>query len=239
MKVGVLVPYTNTNLEKDLFSLTLPNVSFHFTRIGGYDLEEIPDHDQMKKMGDSDLNESLNLISAIKPDIILYGCTSATLTRGLKYNYYLENLISTKTNSKVVTASSALINAINDLKIKKIGFASPYEKKINDNAISFFSDAGIKTISCSNISSKIKSLEQGLLKSSEIIELVLQANSNNADAIILSCTDLKTLEIIEQLEKKLNKPVISSNQAMIYSLIKILNIRPHNNFPGKLFKLFN
>ena len=46
-RIGVLVPFTNTNLEPDMALLRPPGVSMHFARLGGYDLDAIPDAGQM------------------------------------------------------------------------------------------------------------------------------------------------------------------------------------------------
>jgi len=80
MKIGVLVPFTNTTLEKELIRMCPSNASLHFTRMGGYSLEDIPGDDQMFAMGEADISEPLRLITAVSPDVILYGCTSATLS---------------------------------------------------------------------------------------------------------------------------------------------------------------
>ncbi len=62
-RIGVLVPFTNTNLEPD-FALMCPDgVSLHFARLGGYDEEEIPGAEQMQGLGAADLDEPLRLLA--------------------------------------------------------------------------------------------------------------------------------------------------------------------------------
>ena len=85
-RIGVLVPFTNTNLEPDAMLLRPDGVSLHFARLGGYDQDEIPDADQMHGLGASDLEEPLHLLQGVRPDVILYGCTSATLTHGVAFD---------------------------------------------------------------------------------------------------------------------------------------------------------
>ena len=62
-RFGILVPFTNTNLEPDMALLRADGVSMHFARMGGYDQDELPDAEQMHGLGAADLAEPLRLIS--------------------------------------------------------------------------------------------------------------------------------------------------------------------------------
>ena len=59
---------------------------------------------------------------------------------------------------------------------------------------------------------------------------------DNADALFVSCTALPVLNIIDKLEKKLNIPVLSSNQALIWDSLE--SIGKNNDVLG-FGKLFN
>ena len=101
-RIGVLVPFTNTNLEPDLIMLCPEGVSLHFTRLGGYSRDGIPDEREMVNLGASELEETLHLIAGVRPDVIMYGCTSATLTHGPQFDADLGERIkeqTTRTNS--------------------------------------------------------------------------------------------------------------------------------------------
>ena len=70
-KIGVLVPFTNCNLEPDLVLLRPPGATFHFERLGGYDADEIPGSDQMAGLGASDLSETLRLATSSTPIMVI------------------------------------------------------------------------------------------------------------------------------------------------------------------------
>ena len=67
LKIGVLVPYTNTNLEPDMMRLAPSGTTMHFARLGDYDIDEVPDSDQMAGLGAADISETLRLISGARP----------------------------------------------------------------------------------------------------------------------------------------------------------------------------
>ncbi len=228
-RVGVLVPFTNTNLEPDMHLLAPRDMALHFTRIGGYDEDEIPDEDQMAGLGEADLDAPLDLLLGVKPDVILYGCTSATLSHGPGFDRDLAAQIKAQSGAQTVTAASAVVAALTALRAKRIGFASPYVPSLNDRAISFLADEGFETVSRADVEGRLGNLGQGALTPDAVFELALRADSPQAEVIVLSCTDMRSVEIIDRLEEAIGKPVVTSNQAMMFQTLLALgepSVRP-------------
>ena len=221
-RVGVLVPFTNTNLEADMLLLRPAGMSFHFARLGGYDADEIPDSRQMAGLGAASLDEPLRLLCGVRPDIVMYGCTSATLTHGADFDRDLARRINRMSGAKTVTAAGSLVHAARVLGVSRIGFASPYVAQINDEAIGFLSSCGIETVSRFDYPVALGNYGQGELEPDQVFELGVKADAPEAEAVILSCTDMRSVEVIDRLEKTLGKPVISSNQAMLFAVLQLL-----------------
>ncbi len=236
-RFGVLVPFTNTNLEPDMVLLRPEGVSLHFARLGGYDEDEIPDAEQMRGLGASDLDEPLKLLQGVRPDVIIYGCTSATLTHGVCFDTNLAKRIKMQSGAHTVTAAGALVHVLKSLGAKRIGFASPYVAAINDMAISFLSEAGIDVVARSEVEGDLDNYGQGALLPEEVLALGKAADHQEADALVLSCTDMRSVEVIQQLEAHVGKPVITSNQAMIFQAMELAGINDSVQGYGKLLEL--
>lgn len=211
-------------------------VSMHYARMGGYDLHEIPDENQMASMGTADLSEPLRLIAGVKPDIILYGCTSATLTHGPDFDRALSTKIRLDLGIPTITAAGALVHALKSMRISKIGFASPYVSNINKTAVDFLNASGFKVVSSANIDGTLDNHGQGSLVPEQICALARKANSEDSQAIVLSCTDMRAVETVNQLESELNKPIITSNQAMLFTALAHLHINAAQIQCGALFR---
>ncbi|MDD9978746.1 MAG: Asp/Glu racemase [Boseongicola sp.] len=235
-RFGILVPFTNTNLEPDMVLLRPDGVSLHFARMGGYDAEEIPDESQMQALGAADLDEPLRLLSGVHPDVVIYGCTSATLTHGPAFDRALAEKIKASVGAETVTAAGALVHALGTIEADKIGFASPYVPAINDMAVHFLSQMGVSTISRSEVDERLGNEGQGALSPDAVFQLGLKADHPEADAIVLSCTDMRSVEIIAQLEKQVGKPVITSNQAMMFQAMQFLGANHSMMGYGSLFQ---
>ena len=225
-RFGILVPFTNTNLEPDMALMCPAGVSMHFARLGGYDADEIPDEDQMAGLGTSDIDDPLALLHGARPDVILYGCTSATLSIGPDFDRDLAARIAAHSGAQTVTAAGALVNALKSksLGIGQIGFASPYVPEINDRAVAFLASEGIETVSRADVTETLDNEGQGALPPAAVADLARRADSSQAQAIVLSCTDMRSVEAIAEIEAELGKPVVTSNQAMMYQATRLTGI---------------
>ena len=235
-RFGILVPFTNTNLEPDMTLLRPDGVSLHFARLGGYDQDEIPGSDQMHGLGAADLDEPLHLLQGVRPEVIFYGCTSATLTHGVAFDRALAARIKDSSGAETVTAAGALVHALNFLGVTNIGFASPYVSAINDMAVRFLSDTGIGTAALSEVDETLDNYGQGEMSPEAVFNLGLAADHPKAEAIVLSCTDMRSVETIARLERALGKPVISSNQAMMFQAMQLGGIASPSPGYGRLLE---
>lgn len=235
-RIGVLVPFTNVNLEPDMAMMCPTGISSHIARMGGYDVDEIPDAEQMHGLGAADIEGPLGLLGGAKPDVILYGCTSATLTHGTAFDQALAAQIKAQSGAATVTAAGALAHALPTLEVTRIGFASPYVRGINDLAISFLAEGGVETVARSEVAEALGNYGQGDLTPEEVYELALKANHPQAEALVLFCTDMRSAEVVEALEGTLGKPVICSNQAMVYAALQALGIAEPSPGFGQLLR---
>ena len=234
-RFGALVPFTNVNLESDLAMLCPMGVSVHVARLGGYDVDEVPDETQMAGLGAADLSDPLRLIGGVRPDVVMYGCTSATLTHGVAFDRELAETIRTTIGAHSVTAAGALVHAMQTLAVSRVAFSSPYVGAINDMAVAFFEDAGFETVSRADIGRNLGNYGQGELTPDEVFDLAVKADSPNAEAMVLSCTDMRSVETVERLEAHLGKPVLTSNQAMVFQAMERVGLDPAEVRCGRLF----
>ena len=234
-RIGVLVPFTNTNLEADMALLRPDGISFHYARLGGYDRDEIPDEAQMAGLGASDLDEPLELLMGVRPDVVMYGCTSATLAHGPEFDRSLADKITALSGAATVTAAGALVSALQSLEVAKIGFASPYVAQLNEEAIGFLARSGIETVHRSEVTVALDNYGQGELTPQKVFDLGRAADHPEAEVIVLSCTDMRSVEVIARLESELCKPVITSNQAQFWSCMRRAGITDKLQGFGQLF----
>jgi maleate cis-trans isomerase len=167
--------------------------------------------------------------------VVLYGCTSATLTHGTEFDRDLAAKIKAVSGAASLTAAGSLVAAIKAMGAAKVGFASPYLGEINDQAAAFLADEGIAVIERADIGRDLGNYGQGELTPDEVFDLAIKADHPDAQVIVLSCTDMRSVEAVSRIEGVLGKPVVTSNQAMMFCLMRQLGLPRHDRLPGALF----
>ena len=223
-RIGIVVPFSNTNLEPDMTLLRPRGVSLHYARAGGYDLDAVPDSDQMRQFALASLTEVMESLNAARPDVVLYGCTSATLAHGPTFDRQFAGQISEMSDTPAFTAAGALVMALQALGVQRLAYSSPYVAQLNQEAVDFLTECGFAVVSRQDVDEDLGNYGQGELSPERVYDLAVAADSPTAEAIVLSCTDMRAVEVIEVLEQDLGKPVVTSNQALIYASAKALEL---------------
>ena len=139
-----------------------------------------------------------------------------------------------KPEAKVTTPITAAIKALNKLDINKISIFTPYTKTINDSVVGYFEkeNININSLTYFDIDSD---LNIGKVDENYLFEVLSKIDLEDSDALFVSCTALPVLSIIDKLEKKLNKVILSSNQTLIWDSLNEINYKEKIEGFGKLF----
>ena len=229
-RVGLIALASDFMIEKDFINvISGKKIDFFVNRIKCYNPLSSKN---LIKMSKDVTSVTKDILPDQKIDCVVYGCTSGTIAAG--YRSIEKKIKNAKPNTKVTTPSTAAIKALKKMKIKKISVFTPYPKKLNNEVIEFFKKE--KFIITSNSYFDIKSdIDIGKVDPEYLFKVLSKMDHKNADALFVSCTALPVLSILDRLEKKIKKIVLSSNQALIWDTLS--NIRKNNSVKGfgKLF----
>ena len=173
-----------------------------------------------------------NILPDQKLDCVAYGCTSGTIAAGYQSIYEKVNLA--KPNTKVTTPITSAINALKTLKINKVSIFTPYTNEINQSVINYFKNEKIEIseLSYFDIASD---LDIGKVDPQHLFDVLVKQDLSNSDALFVSCTALPVLSIINDIEKKLGKVILSSNQTLIWDTLKQIDNQNKVDGYGVLF----
>ncbi len=142
-----------------------------------------------------------------------------------------------ETGIPTITSTTADIEAMHVLNMKKLAIVSPYVDDVNERNVSWYRQAGFDVLS-------IKGL--GIQKNSDIARLPFYApyqlareaflETPGVDGIFIDCARWATIDVIEKLEQDFGVPVVSSNQAMIWFALRKANVRESIPGYGKLLR---
>ena len=223
-RIGLIVPASNTNAEPDCVSLCPAGLTIHSARSGGYDVEAVPDSDEMRNFARQSLDQNCKDLSDARVDLIAYACTSATLSEGPAFDAEFCETLQRKAGCPAVTTAGALAEAVHHIGARKIAFTSPYVKRLSQEAVDYLVESKIDVVGEHTLEKELNSLEQNALTPQDAYEMAIAADKPEAEAIVISCTDFRALEAVPAIEKCQNKPVITSNQALMFACLKRLEI---------------
>jgi len=229
-RIGLIALASDFMIERDFLNVIKDrDIDFFVNRIECYNPLT---KENLIKMANKVTEVTQDILPDQDIDCVVYGCTSGTIAAG--YESIEKKVKAAKPMADLTTPSSAAIKALKRLNIKKLYVFTPYSKALNDEVLEYFKSEGFEITSNSFFDIEAD-YDIGKVDPDYLFEVLSQVDLNGAEGLFVSCTALPALSIIDKLEKKLNTPVLSSNQALIWdTLVKINKNKSVNGF-GKLF----
>ncbi|MCW2763704.1 MAG: hypothetical protein JWR85_3905 [Marmoricola sp.] len=240
-RLGVIVLQVDETLEYDLRTLVnLPGVALHHTRVpSGLDVTE----ETLAAM-----ERQIPVAASLLPqggafDAIGYACTSGASVIGP------ENVADAVRSAFPAAASGAPVApAVTDpltavraacqvLGVRRLGFVSPYVAEVSEHLRTALEAHGL-AISAFGSFEESEERKVARISPESVYRAILQvAQSAPCDAVFVSCTNMRTLDVLERAEAILRKPVISSNQALAWHMLRLSGIDDPIHGYGRLLRL--
>lgn len=215
-RVGLLVPSSNTTVEPEFYRALPAGVTLHTARLF---LTQITPDSILRMVEDLE-TQSRHLASA-DVDVIVLGATAPSFLKGLGYDRELIGKIEAATGKRATTTSTALIEAIRHLNVSRVVLGSAYDDRVNAIAKSFLEASGVTVLDAKGLG-VVDNLVVGRLGAETAYDLARKVDRADAEAIVLACTNWKTMEVIDRLEQELGKPVVSTTQASIWAALRMI-----------------
>ena len=229
-KIGLIALASDYMIEKDFISVIKDKkIDFFVNRIECFNPLT---SSNLIKMSEKVTDVTKDILPNEKIDCVVYGCTSGTIAAG--YDSIEKKIKIAKPDAKVTTPSTASIKALKKLNLNKIAIFTPYPKKLNDEVLDFFKQENFE-ITSNSYFDIASDTDIGKVDSEYLFDVLSKMDLKGADALFISCTALPALSIIDKLEKKIGKPVLSSNQALIWDTLEKIGKNSSINGFGKLF----
>jgi maleate isomerase len=228
-RIGLIIPSGNRMTEPQFNQYAPPGTGIYVTRLrmtGQW--RKAPA--ELKKS----LTEAAEALSDTKPDIIVFHCTANSMENGLAHEAALVETIQSASGCQTITTAQAIREAFARCGIKKLVLISPYVKQTNEHEVHYLSEAGFTVLH--ELGLGLESDGYSAVTPEEWMMIVKENTHPDADGYFLSCTNTRMIEAIEDLERDLDKPVVSSNQATLWACLKKLGTSYSNNKLGRLFR---
>ena len=225
--IGMLLPSGNLVAEEQIHAMTPKGVRALTTRLP---LTGSSDAD-LKRMTES-LEGAAGLLADARVDLIAFNCTAVS-TYSSDADCKIADRITNATKTPAVTTAQALVAALRHFEAKRVVLVTPYIEAVTRREQAFLAHHGFEVIHSASHGINLN-WDMAQEPPETWTRLVLDNRRDDADAYLLSCTAIRSAEVIDGIETVLGKPVITSNQALMWHCLRALGIeRPIKGF-GRL-----
>jgi maleate isomerase len=216
-RIGLIIPSVNRMTEPQFNHYAPEGLGVYVARgrVAGQPGKSVAD------LSDEIAHAASTLADA-GPDLIVFHCTHTSMKEGADGEARIIDLIRKTTGIEALSTSSLVNDALRALGVSKLVVLSPYQS--NQNIIDYLTAAGFAVVS--DVALKCKSAADfEAVTPQRWLELAVENDHPDADGIFLSCTNTTQIEAVTAIEAALGKPVVNSNQAVLWGCLKRLKDR--------------
>jgi maleate isomerase len=215
-RLGFIIPSSNRIVEPDMQRFAPEGVVPHFIRIGMTNRHRKPLEELMPR-----ILEAADLLNDSKCDAIVFQCTGTSMSGGVDMDRHVVSEITRVTGRPALSTASAVQAALTALGAKRLVFISETKQPGHDKKKAFLQEAGYEIVADKAV---------GLSGSDEYcttppqfwFDTAVALKNEAAEAYFISCANIRSTEVIEELEGALDRPVVTSNQAALWHALRMI-----------------
>jgi maleate cis-trans isomerase len=231
VRIGLIIPSSNRLTEPQMNHYAPPGVHVHVTRLRMTGANHVPLSELMPRVVEATL-----ALADARCDVIVFHCTASSMEAGLAGERRVLEAMQSATGGAVAPTATATLAAMRALDFHRMALFSPYVAETHGHEIVFLEEAGLQIVGGRSL---------GLSGSDEYIDvtpddwlrIVQSETPRDADGVFVSCTNIQAPAAIEPLERVLDRPVVTSNQAVLWYSLRLCGVQGSIRGLGRLFQI--
>lgn len=233
-RIGVIIPPGNVAVERE-FPLHLPpGIVLNHNRLSRPNSIQTPA--SILAMNDS-LDQTARDLAQAYPEVIAYVCTGGGFLEGPGSEAEPARRIEAATGIPGISTSVAVVEALRALSIGKVFLLGPYPHDVMQSEVAYLRSNGFEVPTYETFECMTSEANRAL-SSDQVAQRILAHREmvDECDGVFVSCTNLLVMDQIEMLEAALAKPVVTSNQATLWSALRTMRVDTRGLGGGMLFE---
>jgi maleate cis-trans isomerase len=188
--------------------------------IYGTDLHAVP---ELLDLGSpARLAEGADKLAAHQPDAVVWACTSGSFVYGWDGAHEQVAALSAAAGGRPASSTSfAFVHAAKALGVRTVAVAASYPDDVARLFADFLGRAGVDVVGLSS-ADIVTAAEVGRLSPDDVVELIASRDREDADAVLVPDTAMRTLALVDVLEERLGKPVLTANQVTVWEGLRLV-----------------
>ena len=233
-RIGIIYPASGL-ADHEYYEMAPEGVSIHIARSsvpheGGVTLEDV-----LEVAGGEEFTKLARDLATVKPHCIAWMCTSGSFSRGVEWDRELIRIIEEASGTKATTTSASMVKALQALGVKRVACGTPYEPRVDAKLKEYLEEKGFQVVNIKGLNI-LTDWEIGSLGPEVAYNLAKEVDRPEAEAIFISDTGFRLIELVELLEAELGKPVMSANMVTMWHALRLSGIREPIDGLGRLFR---
>ena len=228
-RLGMLLPSGNQAAEPQFQAMLPAGVSLHTTRLK---LTGSSERDLLAMT--ERVEEAAELVADSGADLVVFHCTAvSTFSADLEHS--IKQRVARASGKPATATSEAIVAALGALGARRIVMLSPYIDAINAREAAYFRGAGSEILDCAGLDCRDANAMMAVTPE-RWREFVLAHRNESAHVYLISCTTVRSAEVIEELERELGRPVVTSNTATAWHCLRKMGIDDRVEGFGRLLQ---
>lgn len=218
-RAGLLIPSSNTTLEREYNSIGPLEVSWHFARVTMTRVDRAGIAGQ-----DPEIDIEAAKLGAAHPHVVLFCQSAASFVMGHDYDENLARRIRDASGAPALVAGVTMVDLLNALKVRRLALATPFADIINRDTRRYFEGAGFIVSGMSGLGI-VTNFDIAALDESRLIDLATSVDRSDAEAIVMPGGNMPCLAHITAMEAAVGKPIITTNLAGMWAIARTLDFK--------------
>jgi maleate isomerase len=178
--------------------------------------------------------EATRALTDARCDVVAFHCTANSMQEGRSGEERILAAMAAAGAPHATTTATAVRRAFDALGARRVVLITPYDQRTTDHEAEFLHEAGYQVLYAKGFA----------LDGSDAYcatppvfwrDRALEAARAEADVYFVSCANISAFGVIDELERKLDRPVVTSNQAVVWDCVARLGAPQRGSCPGRLF----
>jgi len=230
-RVGLIIPSSNRMVEQEMIQAFPAGVRAHVTRLRMTGPNRCPLDTVLPR-----IEEATRALTDASCGIVAFHCTANSMEEGRDGEERILAAIARAGAPRATTTATAIRRAFAALGARKIVLVTPYNQQTTDHEAEFLRESGYQVLQAVGFA----------LSGSDAYcttppaywrDRVLAMVRPDADVYFISCANISVFSVIEELEAELDRPIVTSNQAVAWDSLVQLGWRDGGGCPGRLFEI--
>lgn len=218
--VGVLALATDANVESELRVMLPSAVRMYTSRIRNA-CPLTPESIHRTADGITDAGNSL--LPGQPLDALVYACTAGAALIGVER---VEELLRRAKRSALCTSPiQAAVRAMRSLGIQRPAILTPNVETVSEVIGKYFDHHGFTVSSIVGLGF-LEDFDIARIPPEVIADMAIRCCEETSDGVLICCTTLHVSPVIDEIERVLGVPVVTSNQAVVWQIARHLDISP-------------